>query len=127
MTHFPLLARTAAALLLSVSLAGLTPALADEAMHHDMADMSHDSPMPAHMDAMSYQTRGKVVALNAEQGLITLAHEAVPALNWPAMTMPFRLADKALLDGLAVGQAVEFGFVPEPGQSPKILSLQAVN
>ena len=87
MTHFPLLARTAAALLLSVSLAGLTPALADEAMHHDMADMSHDSPMPAHMDAMSYQTRGKVVALNVEQGLITLAHEAVPALSWPAMTI----------------------------------------
>lgn len=124
MTHFPLLARTGAALLLSASLSGLTPALADEAMHHDMAGMSTDSPSP--LNTIIYQTRGKVVSLDAAQGLITLAHEAVPALNWPAMTMPFRLADAALLKGVAVGQALEVGFVPEAGQSPRIVSLQTL-
>jgi Cu(I)/Ag(I) efflux system membrane fusion protein len=59
--------------------------------------------------AATHRTRGKVVAIGADA--ITLDHAAVPALKWPAMTMPFKLSDKALAKGLQTGQAVEFDFV----------------
>jgi Cu(I)/Ag(I) efflux system membrane fusion protein len=41
---------------------------------------------------------------------VTLSHQAVPALQWPAMTMQFRLADPALAKGLKAGDHVRFGF-----------------
>ena len=58
--------------------------------------------------APPYRTTGVVVEIEAPQ--ITLDHAAVPALNWPAMTMPFKLADPALARGLRKGQAVDFSF-----------------
>ncbi len=44
---------------------------------------------------------------------MTLEHEPMPALKWPAMTMPFQLADTTLAQGLKKGQAVQFGFVKQ--------------
>jgi len=41
---------------------------------------------------------------------MTLAHDAIPALKWPAMTMGFKLADPRLAAGLAPQQAVRFTF-----------------
>ena len=50
----------------------------------------------------------QIVEIDASQ--VTLDHAAVPALKWPAMTMPFKLADPALARGLKKGQAVSFSF-----------------
>lgn len=55
-----------------------------------------------------FTTRGRVVELDA--AAITLEHEAVPALKWPAMTMPFQLARPDLARGLKAGDAVRFRF-----------------
>ena len=55
-----------------------------------------------------HDTRGRVVEL--ETGTITLDHEPVPALKWPAMTMPFQLAQPELAKGLKAGDAVRFRF-----------------
>jgi Cu(I)/Ag(I) efflux system membrane fusion protein len=55
-----------------------------------------------------FSTRGRVVELDA--AAITLEHEAVPALKWPAMTMPFQLAQPDLARGLKAGDAVRFRF-----------------
>ncbi len=63
------------------------------------------------MAPASYSTRGVVVEFDA--GSITLDHEPVPALKWPSMTMPFKLADAALVKGLKTGQAVQFSFVKQ--------------
>ena len=41
-------------------------------------------------------------------GLVTLTHEAVPALQWPPMTMPFPLATPDLARGLKPGDKVRF-------------------
>ena len=46
--------------------------------------------------------RGVVVDVDAD--IVTLDHEPVPALKWPAMTMPFKLADRQLAKGLKKGQ-----------------------
>jgi Cu(I)/Ag(I) efflux system protein CusF len=44
---------------------------------------------------------------------VTIAHGPVESLKWPAMTMNFRVKDKALLDGLSSGKKVEFEFVQQ--------------
>jgi len=58
-----------------------------------------------------FTTRGRVVAV--EDGAITLEHEAVPALKWPAMTMPFQLARPDLARGFGAGDRVRFRFRPQ--------------
>ena len=50
---------------------------------------------------------GKVTALDKASGKITIEHGAIPAVGWPAMTMGFK-ADPKLLDGVAVGDQVDF-------------------
>jgi Cu(I)/Ag(I) efflux system membrane fusion protein len=53
---------------------------------------------------------GGVVSEPAEGGTITLEHEPLPALKWPAMTMPFQLARPDLGKGLQHGDKVRFRF-----------------
>ena len=43
-------------------------------------------------------------------GVVTLAHDPIKSLNWPAMTMSFKVKDKMLLDKLGVGKTVDFEF-----------------
>ncbi|AWM59104.1 copper-binding protein [Pseudomonas songnenensis] len=57
----------------------------------------------------AHQANGVIRAIDLQQGSVTIAHGPVPELKWPAMIMPFK-ADAAQLGGLAVGDAVEFGF-----------------
>lgn len=55
------------------------------------------------------RAKGVVKELDAKKGTVTLAHEAVPALKWPAMTMAFRVPPQ-LAKGVEVGQKVDFEF-----------------
>jgi Cu(I)/Ag(I) efflux system membrane fusion protein len=65
------------------------------------------APPPA--AAPDYGTQGVVLEIEADS--ITLDHQPVPALKWPGMEMPFKLADKKLVKGLKPGQTVDFRFV----------------
>jgi Cu(I)/Ag(I) efflux system protein CusF len=51
---------------------------------------------------------GIVTAVDAAAGTITLDHEAIEALNWPAMTMQFSVETTQTLEGVAVGDRVTF-------------------
>jgi Cu(I)/Ag(I) efflux system membrane fusion protein len=62
-----------------------------------------------------HQARGVVVEIGRDK--ITLDHEPVPALKWPQMTMPFKLADPMLAKGLAAGQRIEFDFKQQGGDA----------
>ena len=66
------------------------------------------SAMPA---AGLHETRGRIEALSAQS--VTLSHEPVPAIGWPAMTMSFRLANPEIARGLKVGDQVTFAFQQE--------------
>jgi len=46
-------------------------------------------------------------------GKVTLEHEAIKSLGWPAMTMGFSVKDKALQDKLTAGKKVEVDFRKE--------------
>lgn len=66
--------------------------------------------MPASAAQTTHPATGVVKKIDAQAGVVTFAHEAVPSMNWPAMTMGFQVKDKALLDKLAVGKKVDFEF-----------------
>lgn len=53
---------------------------------------------------------GTVTAIDAAAGKITLDHEAIAAVGWPAMKMGFS-AKPELLAGIAVGDKVDFALV----------------
>ena len=101
--------------LLALAAALCTPVLA--AQSH--ADHDHSTPegMAQHMQMMQpaasgaqgeHQTEGVVRKIDAANGKITLRHGPIPALGMGAMTMNYRVRDKALLDGLKAGDTVEF-------------------
>ena len=51
---------------------------------------------------------GVVQQVKADQGKVKINHEAIPALGWPPMSMYFRVKDKAVLEGIAAGDKVNF-------------------
>ena len=44
---------------------------------------------------------------------MTLAHEPIKSLNWPSMTMGFKVKYKMLMDKLTAGKKVKFEFMQE--------------
>ena len=87
-----------------IALMAGTPALAA-----DMGDMKMDaqSSMRAEGKHQAAQGTGIVKSVDPDKGTITLAHEAIPALNWPAMTMRFKI-DRQLAATVKPGQHVTF-------------------
>ncbi len=51
---------------------------------------------------------GVVKKIDAKAGTVTIDHGPIKALNWGAMTMPFKVSDASLLNGLKVGAKVSF-------------------
>jgi Cu/Ag efflux protein CusF len=89
--------------------------------HHQTITSTRE---PLSSSVTSYTLQGVVVQLQGEQ--VVLNHQAVAALNWPAMTMPFQLANAELAQGLTPGLHIEAQFVPVANDSPRILHWQAV-
>jgi Cu(I)/Ag(I) efflux system protein CusF len=74
----------------------------------------------------SYTSKGEVVAVSTASRKIKLKHEAIPELKWPAMTMFFKVADKALPDTVKVGDQVEFELVKIDGGGTLITKIRAI-
>jgi Cu(I)/Ag(I) efflux system periplasmic protein CusF len=63
--------------------------------------------------AAAHQATGVVKKVDLKAGTVTLAHDPVKSLKWPAMTMGFTVKDKALLEKLPPGKKIEFEFVQQ--------------
>ena len=83
---------------LALSLVPLAPAAA-QSSGRDMKGMD-----------MNHHGTGTVKSVDRTQGTVTIAHQAVPSMNWPAMTMTFK-ADKRKLQALKPGEKIDFDFV----------------
>ncbi|SFK29615.1 MULTISPECIES: copper-binding protein [Rhodanobacteraceae] len=55
---------------------------------------------------------GIVKAIDTAKGTITLQHQAIAAIGWPAMTMTFKADPPALLQKVKVGEQVKFTLHP---------------
>lgn len=77
-----------------------------DAMPMDGAEMAETAMQTA-------SAEGTVAAIDADAGTITIEHGPVPAIGWPAMTMPFE-ADEQLRNEVSVGDAISFEFETGP-------------
>ena len=74
-----------------------------------MSGVGQAAPDAAAADgAQAASAVGVVQQVKPEEGKIKISHEPIPALGWPAMTMYFRVKDKAVLEGIAAGDRVRF-------------------
>jgi Cu(I)/Ag(I) efflux system protein CusF len=64
-------------------------------------------------EAITHHAKAVVKSVNADKSKVTLAHEPIKSLHWPAMTMSFDLKDKALAEKLVTGQKVDVEFVKQ--------------
>lgn len=76
-----------------------------------LAAESHDhGAAPAATQGIS--ATGTVKSVDATAGKLVIAHDPIPALQWPAMVMGFRLADNALVGKVKAGDKVKFTLTP---------------
>ena len=54
--------------------------------------------------------------MDPRAGSIEISHGPIASLKWPAMTMEFKVKDRAMLQGLAKGQAVQFDLEQAAGE-----------
>ncbi|ALZ74779.1 copper-binding protein [Rheinheimera sp. F8] len=80
----------------------LSPAVAT-AQSKAMEDMPMET-VPATQTV--HVAKGKVTKVDMTAGVVTLTHDPIQSLNWPAMTMGFKVKDKRLLDKLVIGKIV---------------------
>lgn len=59
---------------------------------------------------VSHTAIGVVKKVDAKSGSVTLFHEPVKSLDWPSMTMGFKVKNPALFEKLTEGRKVEFVF-----------------
>jgi Cu(I)/Ag(I) efflux system membrane fusion protein len=62
-----------------------------------------------------FEAQGIIKAINLSQHGLTLEHQAIPTLNWPAMTMDFSVMKNVSLDKLSIGDRVQFTLEKKEG------------
>lgn len=95
------------ALLASIALlvaACSPPATQEAAKSDDGMNMETTAPTAAGPIAST----GTVTQVDAAAGTITINHQPIAAISWPAMTMHFTAENPAILRGIAVGDHVAF-------------------
>lgn len=83
---------------------------AAESMPAEMPNSSAVTPMsPAPAAATGpVMAVGIVTAVDAAAGTVTLDHEAINVISWPAMKMQFKAEDPSILKGITPGEHVAF-------------------
>jgi Cu(I)/Ag(I) efflux system membrane fusion protein len=72
---------------------------------------------PGAKGGAGHKASGKVEEIDAKGGTVSIEHGPVQSLQWPAMTMEFKVANDALLKAMKPGAAISFEFVErQPGE-----------
>lgn len=83
-----------------------------------------DAQSPAEATVRSGSTTGVIESIDQESRTITIAHEPVASLQWPAMTMIFKAPD-ADLSAMQAGDRIRFDFTAS-GMDATITRLEPV-
>ncbi|MFJ2478803.1 copper-binding protein [Pseudomonas sp. NPDC087598] len=99
-----------------IVVAGVVSVLSFAAWAEEMQGMKMEGMAPQLKPAPVANAEGTIKAIDPAGHTVTLAHGAVPALQWPPMTMGFSVTEEQLA-GLAVGDRVWFSFRMEEGKA----------
>ena len=102
------------ATLLPVLMLFLTGQLPAYAADMDMSNMVMDSSSNAHPAVT--EAVGVIDEIDEAKGVVTISHEAIKSLDWPAMTMNFTVKDTKLLHKLSKGKKIHFAFIQKTGK-----------
>lgn len=76
-----------------------------------MGQMKMDNREAKSKKATMAKSMGVIKSIDIQNRLVTIAHEPVKELKWPAMTMEFMTLDESLLAGLKSGDKIHFSFM----------------
>lgn len=99
------------------------PCMQDGHMQHGkkMSSMCDNHMQHDNMPVQTISTSGTVKKIHAEKNMLTIAHEPVPELEWPAMTMGFK-ATPEQVQQVKEGDQIKFEFTSE-GMNNSIVSI----
>lgn len=95
----------------SLAMVAATASFAQSTMG-DMKDMDM-AKKPAVGAQAAHAANGTIKKIDAKTGRVVISHGPVSSLNWPPMTMGFKVKDKDLLAKLAVDKKIDFSFIKE--------------
>ena len=82
---------------------------------------SRMKPEPARSLVPTHQGTGRVEAIDKDE--ITISHGAIPSLQWPEMTMSFKLSSSGLPQDIKTGDRVDFEIKPVADGEYEIVSI----
>jgi len=88
-----------------------SPAWAQATMDH-----SKTGEMKMAQDGAASMAEAEVRKVDMARGRVTLKHGEIKSLDMPPMTMVFTVKDKAMLEGVKVGDKVKFQVVDDNGK-----------
>jgi Cu/Ag efflux protein CusF len=91
---------------------------------HDMSSHGRSSP-PQTAQAGHVTGAGTVNSVDAAGRRVTLAHNAIPSIGWPAMTMEFAVAPSVDLGSVKPGTRIDFTMMQGSGGMYVIQSIKA--
>ena len=78
--------------------------------HDDHHNNSDNSEKALEHSGESEVINGVVKKIKPSSSILIVDHEKIPSINMDAMVMPFKVANKKLLDGLKEEQKIRFKF-----------------
>ena len=81
-------------------------------MHQGMKDKNMKSGQGMPCANQTAQGTGVVEAIDTAKGTVTIKHQAIASIQWPAMTMTFKADPPRLLKDVKVGEKVNFTLHP---------------
>ncbi|MBB6094989.1 Cu(I)/Ag(I) efflux system membrane fusion protein [Povalibacter uvarum] len=96
------------------SLSGVLARLSDDGTQNARMSARDEAAQVSAQPTDLISATGRVVSVDHEAGRVTLQHGPIPQLNWPEMTMAFRLADPQLAHSLGVGDVIRFSLRAKP-------------
>jgi Cu(I)/Ag(I) efflux system periplasmic protein CusF len=79
----------------------------------DMKDHKGMDMKTEKKDAKASVHKATGVVTRMDKDKVTIKHEPVASLNWPVMTMSFKVKDMAVMEKMKKDQKVDFEFVQE--------------
>jgi Cu/Ag efflux protein CusF len=76
---------------------------------------------------VDHRAEGKLEAIDAKAGTVSITHGPIESLKWPGMTMDFTLANAGLLGNLKPGATVALTFVERSPGEWVIIKLEAAD
>ena len=85
-----------------------TPPPATTTAQQPATTLPPSQSLPATADGQTHTANGTITQIDTGSNQVTVEHEAVASLDWPAMTMTFEVRDATQLQSLEQGDRVSF-------------------